>query len=107
VRELSNLIERAVLFCPGETLESQHFPSDVQGSPSKPVGDPIHPTSTSTDATDTAQIHLSFRLGESLADLEDRIINEVLQRSGGNKTQAAKHLGVTRWMLDRRRKPNS
>jgi len=42
-----------------------------------------------------------------LADLEDRIINEVLQRSGGNKTQAAKHLGVTRWMLDRRRKPNS
>ncbi len=107
VRELSNLIERAVLFCPGETLESQHFPLDVQGSPSKPVEDPTHPTSTPADATDTTQIHLSFRLGESLADLEDRIINAVLQRSGGNKTQAAKHLGVTRWMLDRRRKPNS
>jgi len=40
-----------------------------------------------------------------LADLEDRIIEEVLARSGGNKTLAAKQLGVTRWMLDRRRKP--
>jgi two-component system response regulator AtoC len=51
------------------------------------------------------QIHISFRLGEqSLADLEDRIIAEALQRAGGNKTLAAKHLGITRWMLDRRRK---
>jgi two-component system response regulator AtoC len=49
---------------------------------------------------------ISFRLGEqSLADLEDRIIAEVLRRSGGNKTMAARHLGITRWMLDRRRKP--
>jgi two-component system response regulator AtoC len=54
---------------------------------------------------DPPQIHLSFRLGESLTDLEDRIINEVLQRSDGNKSLAAKHLGITRWMLDRRRKP--
>jgi two-component system response regulator AtoC len=42
-----------------------------------------------------------------LADLEDRIINEVLQRADGNKTLAAKYLGITRWMLDRRRKPDS
>ena len=104
VRELSNLIERAVLFCQGETLESGHFPSDVQGNPSGPITNTAHPTSTFSDPTDPSQIHLSFRLGESLADLEGRIINEVLHRSGGNKTQAAKHLGVTRWTLDRRRK---
>jgi two-component system, NtrC family, response regulator AtoC len=106
VRELSNLMERAVLFCPGDTLEAMHFPSDVQELPSRPVADTTHPPSSSTDTTDPAQIHLTFRLGESLSDLEDRIITEVLHRSGGNKTQAAKHLGVTRWMLDRRRKPN-
>lgn len=105
VRELRNLIERAVIFCQGETLESGHFPSDVQGNPSGPIPNITHPTSTSSDPTDPSQIHLSFRLGESLADLEGRIINEVLHRSGGNKTQAAKHLGVTRWTLDRRRKP--
>jgi two-component system, NtrC family, response regulator AtoC len=107
VRELSNLIERAVLFCPGETLETRHFPSDVHGNPSGPVIDTAHPTPTSSDSSDSSRIHLSFCLGESLAELEDRIIKEVLHRSGGNKTQAAKHLGVTRWMLDRRRKPHA
>jgi two-component system response regulator AtoC len=107
VRELSNLIERAVLFCPGDTLESVHFPSDVQGNPSQPAAAPAYPPSTSFDTADPSQIHLSFRLGEPLADLEDQIINEVLQRTDGNKTLAAKYLGITRWMLDRRRKPDS
>jgi two-component system response regulator AtoC len=105
VRELSNLMERAVLFCPGDTLEAAHFPSDVQGNPSRPLADTASPTSTSVDTVDPSQIHLSFRLGESLTDLEDRIINEVLQRADGNKTLAAKYLCITRWMLDRRRKP--
>jgi two-component system response regulator AtoC len=104
VRELSNLIERAVLFCPGDTLESVHFPLDVQSNPSQPASDTAYPTSTSFDTADPSRIHLSFRLGESLADLEDRIINEVLRRADGNKTLAAKYLGITRWMLDRRRK---
>jgi len=54
---------------------------------------------------DPSRIHLSFHLGESLADLEDRIITEVLRRSDRNKTPAAKHLGITRWMMDRRPKP--
>jgi two-component system response regulator AtoC len=105
VRELSNLIERAVLFCPGETLEAVHFPSDVRETPVQPVVATAPAGSTFTGTTDPAQIHLSFRLGESLTDLEDRIISEVLQRSDGNKSLAAKHLGITRWMLDRRRKP--
>ena len=30
VRELGNLIERAVLFCPGDSLEAGNFPADVQ-----------------------------------------------------------------------------
>ena len=107
VRELSNLMERAVLFCPGETLEAVHFPSDVRETPVQPVVETLPSESSFSDTTNAAQIHLSFRLGESLADLEDRIINEVLQRSAGNKSLAAKHLGITRWMLDRRRKPNN
>ena len=106
IRELRNLIERAVLFCPGETLEAIHFPSDIQsGSRLSTSQESATPTASSRPP-DPLQIHISFRLGEySLADLEDRIIAEVLQRSEGNKTQAAKHLGITRWMLDRRRKP--
>lgn len=105
VRELSNLMERAVLFCPGETLEAIHFPSDVREAPVQPVADTTRHKSIVSDTTNADHIHLSFRLGESLTDLEDRIISEVLQRSAGNKSLAAKHLGITRWMLDRRRKP--
>jgi two-component system response regulator AtoC len=107
VRELSNLMERAVLFCPGSTLESMHFPSDIQGLPMQPVPDTHSALSSSPEVIDPSQISLAFRLGDSLSELEDRIISEVLQRSDGNKTLAAKHLGITRWKLDRRRKTDS
>lgn len=107
VRELSNLMERAVLFCPGEMLEAGHFPSDVRETPAQSVPSTPDSPSPFSGTLDPTQIHLTFHLGESLSDLEDRIINEVLQRSEGNKSLAAKHLGITRWMLDRRRKPHA
>ena len=105
IRELSNLMERAVLFCQGPTLEAVNFPSDIQhprpAFAEKPAGD-LPP---STDSNDPMTVQIAFRVGgRSLADLEDQIIAEVLQRSEGNKTLAAKHLDITRWMLDRRRK---
>ena len=106
VRELSNLIERAVLFCAGTTLEAANFPIDVQTAGSMPVAASLDASSAEADGSDSGDVHISFRVGaQSLADLEDRIIEAVLARSGGNKTLAAKQLGVTRWMLDRRRKP--
>ena len=106
VRELSNLIERAVLFCSGTTLEASNFPIDVQAARPMPAAAPLDASSAEADGSDSGDVHISFRVGtQSLADLEDRIIEAVLARSGGNKTLAAKQLGVTRWMLDRRRKP--
>ena len=105
IRELSNLIERAVLFCHSSTLEAANFPIDIQGAlppfDHNPAGD-LH---FSADHSNPMTVQIAFRVGErSLADLEDQIITEVLQRSEGNKTLAAKHLNITRWMLDRRRK---
>ncbi len=105
VRELSNLIERAVLFCSGDQLEAVHFPSDLQGTTGPVFGTPSRAQPADGGSDDPMTVQIRFRVGEqSLADLEDRIIAEVLQRSEGNKTQAAKYLGITRWMLDRRRK---
>jgi len=105
IRELSNLMERAVLFCQGATLEAANFPSDVQGVSQPSAATLPTRASLAPDASDPSAVQLAFRVGEeSLHDLEDRIIAEVLQRSNGNKTQAAKYLGITRWMLDRRRK---
>ena len=105
VRELSNLIERSVLFCAGASLEAAHFPSDIQGVPPPSVAKAAGDLPPALDPSDPRTVQIAFRVGEqSLADLEDRIIAEVLQRAEGNKTLAAKHLGITRWMLDRRRK---
>ena len=105
VRELSNLIERAVLFCQGSTLEAVNFPSDIQGAPPPFRAKPISGLPPAADSSDPMTTQIAFRVGEqTLSDLEDRIIAEVLRRSDGNKTLAAKHLGITRWTLDRRRK---
>jgi two-component system response regulator AtoC len=105
IRELSNLMERAVLFCQGPTLEAANFPSDVHGARQSIAAKSADNLPSSVDPFGPTAVQLSFRVGEqSLNDLEDRIIAEVLKRSNGNKTLAAKQLGITRWMLDRRRK---
>ncbi len=105
IRELSNLMERAVLFCQGSALEAVNFPSDVQGARQSIATKCLDHLPSAGDPSDPMAVQLSFRVGEqSLNDLEDRIIAEVLRRSDGNKTLAAKQLGITRWMLDRRRK---
>lgn len=106
IRELSNLMERAVLFSQGPFLEAANFPSDLRGPVKLPSTASTESSISAPEASDSSAVQISFRVGEqSLNDLEDRIIAEVLQRSKGNKTLAAKHLGITRWMLDRRRKP--
>lgn len=105
VRELANLIERAVLFCNSATVEAAHFPPDLKNGCSTPASSYSGPPGELPRTEDPQRIALSFRPGErSLADLEDQIIQEVLEHAGGNKSLAAKYLGITRWKLDRRRK---
>jgi DNA-binding NtrC family response regulator len=104
VRKLSNLRERVVLFCPGDTIESAHFPTDVQGL-SKSAASDAQPAPAASAANALSQINGVFPLGESLSDLQDQIINEVLRRAAGNKSLASKHLSTTGRLLDRRRKP--
>lgn len=83
-------------------LEANNYPSDLhRGNLPSFTVPPNHPTPT-IDAPSPMTVQISFRVGEQfLKDLDDRIIGEVLQRSNGNKPLAAKHLGVTRCMLDR------
>ncbi|MHB1605434.1 MAG: sigma-54-dependent transcriptional regulator [Leptospirales bacterium] len=97
IRELSNLIERAVLFCPGNQLEIGHFPSDLRSGPSAEV-------KPSTPEVITEKVLLiPFQIGQdTLEDHERRLIADVLDRSKGKKTKAAEWLGISRWALDRR-----
>jgi two-component system response regulator AtoC len=58
-----------------------------------------------TGAGREPMVRVEMRLGEqTLADVERAIIDEVVRLADYNKTLAAKHLGLTRFALDRRLK---
>ncbi|WP_447972187.1 sigma-54-dependent transcriptional regulator [Nitrospira sp. Kam-Ns4a] len=97
VRELQNIIERALIFCHGRTLTADCLPRELREA-TKPIAVAVTPG-------EEARIRLDLKLGEhTLADAEQAIIEEVLRLSGRNKSLAAKYLGLTRFALDRRLK---
>jgi DNA-binding NtrC family response regulator len=94
VRELENLVERlAVLKGEGEIGLA-----DLPG----PIRNALPGAGTATSSGSeipTALPPEGVDLYKVLADLEDRLIREALGRSGGNKNQAAKILGLNRTTL--------
>jgi DNA-binding NtrC family response regulator len=77
VRELRNLIERVALLEEGERLELDHLPAEVAGraAPSENADELALPT---------------------LAQMEADHIGEVLRLTAGNKSRAARILGISR-----------
>ena len=76
VRELENLIERMVLLARKDRIDAEDLPEEVAGV-KRPPRDAI--------------LEL---IGTPLADVEQRLLDETLRITGGNKTQAAKLLGI-------------
>lgn len=97
IRELENIIERAMIFCQGQMLTADHLPVELRSR--------TEPTAVTVVQGDEQLLRVETKLGkQSLADIEQAIIQEVLRLSDYNKTAAAKHLGLTRFALDRRLK---
>ncbi|MFO0775331.1 MAG: sigma-54 dependent transcriptional regulator [Nitrospiraceae bacterium] len=95
IRELENIIERAMIFCQGKTLSVENFPSDLRQA--------AKPTVVTVKTGAEPVLRLEVTLGQqSLVDIEQAIVDEVVRLSDFNKTLAAKHLGLTRFALDRR-----
>ena len=78
VRELKNIIERAVLISSRQTLEVQDFWEDTGGGGEKDRG---------AEGTESA----SF----CLRHMEQRMISKALEKTQGNRTHAAKMLGIS------------
>jgi two-component system response regulator HydG len=76
VRELENLVERSVLLARKDRIDAEDLPEEVMGV-KRPPRDAI--------------LEL---VGTPLADIEDRLLDETLRITGGNKTQAAELLGI-------------
>jgi len=83
VRELENVIERSLVMCVGSQLEAADIRlEDAQG----PSG--------ASRARDGSSHFLPE--GMSLDAYEQELIREALRRAGGNKSQAARMMGLTR-----------
>ncbi len=77
VRELENVLERALILAGGDEVGPQHIqlPEAVLVRPAGPGG------------------------GQSLPAMEEEMLRDALRRAAGNKSKAAKLLGITRRML--------
>ncbi len=92
VRELRNVIERAVIFSKGRTIGTDLMPPEITGQP------------LSDD--ECIPIEQIWKPGKSIetamSRVEAHIIQDALLRCDDNKTQAAKMLGISRFALGRR-----
>jgi len=82
VRELANVVERAVILTPGNLIEVKNLPPDFRGesAPQIPAGD-------------------SFE--ESISHFKKQLILNALQETGNNKAEAARKLKISRAYLFR------
>jgi two-component system response regulator PilR (NtrC family) len=83
VRELENIIERAVALAGGTLIGLGDLPHEVSGSAARP-------TPALVDLPDEG-----CELDGVLGEVERRLILQALERAGGVRTNAAKILGIT------------
>ncbi len=76
VRELENVVERAVVLARGSGVELSDLPDSVAGATPLPEG------------------MVTFKIGTPLAEVEQRMLEETLRVTKGNKTLTAKILGI-------------
>jgi two-component system response regulator HydG len=77
VRELENVIERAVVLARGDLLTEQDLPEAVLKQPV------------------SAPTTLEFAIGTPLGEIESRVIRETLRHAKGDKSLAAQLLGIS------------
>ena len=98
VRELRHVMERGCILCNGPNLLVEHLPDELVKGQTQPA--PVPGKGVSTAAYDSAQ---DIGNGTVLQDERQELL-DALERSGGNKSKAAKLLAIDRSTLYRRMK---
>jgi two-component system response regulator PilR (NtrC family) len=84
VRELENILERALTLCDGNTIREAdlHLPASELTTDNPDLDPPLEPSD-------------EFALDDYLGDIEREMIEKALQQTRYNKTAAAKLLGIS------------
>ena len=115
IRELRNVVERAVLLCTSGRIEPRHLQLNDDEAPAEPTSDA--PATTSEVVADTmlnppdsqdvtqqlaARPAAATPLAGTIAELEKEQILAALEACAGNQTRAAEMLGISRRQLGTR-----
>jgi len=88
MRELHNVLERAIILSGGQYITPDHFPKDIKGGSSRDI-----------QFTPSLQ-HLNNRsLREYLASVEKAILEQAFSMSGGNQIKTSRLLGEPRHIV--------
>jgi DNA-binding NtrC family response regulator len=93
VRELRNVIERALILEDGEYVTTEYLPRDLTGGAA--------PAALGAAGVE-GEAGGPFRLppeGVSLDEVENTLVRQAVERSGGNQTRAAELLRISRDQL--------
>ncbi len=107
IRELENVIERAaILVADGEPIDLQHLFAvhrTARSGARRHAGgtDGTRPGTADADPVGALE-RAALRQGTRLQELEDRLVDEALERTGGNVAQAARLLGISRSQMNYR-----
>jgi len=96
IRELENIIEHAMVFCTGETLQAEHLHKDLY---------PVHTVRIGTKRPKTigrGTVEKTPYLEKPLRVMEQGVIVNVLDQTGWNYSQAAQTLNMSRTTLWRK-----
>ena len=101
VRELENVVERALLLCDGKEIKPHNLLMHSQMGKQSINQDLARATTSQPTSEDTEEISeskdsaLGIEVGMSMKEAEKKLIFETLRETGGNRTKAAKILGIS------------
>ncbi|GAB4505877.1 MAG: sigma-54 dependent transcriptional regulator [Anaerolineales bacterium] len=91
IRELRNVIERAIILCDGEEIRPQHLPAEIVACQPGPAAAPADAKGDGTPSNGHG-----LNLKDAVARLEEDLIRRALALADGNQTRAANALGISR-----------
>jgi DNA-binding NtrC family response regulator len=90
IRELRNVLERAVILCPDELVRVDHLPQPPASSPSGTVESGV-----AGSRGDAGDVELRLPVGTTVEDAERQLILRTLAHAENNKTRTAEILGIS------------